>query len=86
MRTVCEVLGVARSAAVVKRVHSSGWRDGRRVRVTDDGGLVEGIQAHVAHRPTYGYRRIWTLRRPPCASERTTIYGAGNFSGSQMFC
>ena len=44
MKTVCEVLGVARSAVVVKRIRSSDWRDGRRVRVTDDTGLIEEIQ------------------------------------------
>ena len=41
MKTVCEVLGVARSAVAVKRARSSDWRDGRRARVTNDAGLVE---------------------------------------------
>ncbi|VBY70119.1 integrase catalytic subunit [Burkholderia pseudomallei] len=63
MKTVCEVLGVARSAVAVKRTRSSDWRDGRRARVTNDAGLVEEIQAHVAHLPTYGYRRVWALLR-----------------------
>lgn len=63
MKTVCEVLGVARSAVVVKRVRSSDWRDGRRARATDDTGLVEEIRGHVAQLPTYGYRRIWALLR-----------------------
>ncbi len=63
MKTVCEVLGVARSAVAVKRARSSDWRDGRRARVTNDAGLVEEIQAHVAHLPTYGYRRVWALLR-----------------------
>lgn len=58
MTTVCKVLGVARSAVVVKRIRSSDWRDRRRARVTDDTGLVEEIQEHVAQLPTYGYRRI----------------------------
>ena len=63
MKTVCEVLGVARSAVAVKRARSSDWRDGRRARVTNDAGLVEEIQAHVTHLPTYGYRRVWALLR-----------------------
>ena len=63
MKTVCEVLGVARSAVVVKRIRSSDWRDGRRARVTDDTGFIEEIQAHVAQLPTYGYRCIWALLR-----------------------
>ncbi|WP_155121948.1 IS3 family transposase [Burkholderia ubonensis] len=63
LKTVCEVLGVARSAVAVKRARSSDWRDGRRARVTNDARLVEEIQAHVAHLPTYGYRRVWALLR-----------------------
>ncbi|MCW3649189.1 IS3 family transposase, partial [Burkholderia cenocepacia] len=63
MKTVCEVLGVARSAVAVKRARSSDWRDGRRARMTNDAGLVEEIQAHVAHLQTYGYRRVWALLR-----------------------
>lgn len=63
MKTVCEVLGVARSAVAVKRARSTYWRDGRRARVTNDAGLVEEIQAHVAHLPTYGYPRVWALLR-----------------------
>jgi putative transposase len=47
MKTVCEVLGVARSAVAVKRARPGGWRDGRCTRVTDDAGLVEEIRAHV---------------------------------------
>ena len=63
LKTVCEVLGVARSGVAVKRVRPSDWQDGRSARVTDDTELVEEIQAHVAHLPTYGYRRIWALLR-----------------------
>jgi len=65
MKTVCEVLGVVRSAVAVKRGRPSDWRDGRGSRVTDDAGLVEEIRAHVAHLPTYGYRHIWALLRRP---------------------
>jgi putative transposase len=52
MKMVCEVLGVVRCAVVAKRVRLSDWRDGRRAHVTDDTGLVEKIQGHVAHLPT----------------------------------
>ncbi|MBB5510740.1 transposase InsO family protein [Paraburkholderia sp. JPY681] len=58
-----EVLGVARSGVAAKRARSSDWQDGRSARLTDDAELVEEIQAHVAHLPTYGYRRIWALLR-----------------------
>ncbi|REE89219.1 transposase InsO family protein [Cupriavidus plantarum] len=63
LKTVCEVLGVARSGVAVKRTRSSDWQDGRGARATDDTELVKEIQAHVAHLPTYGYRRIWALLR-----------------------
>ncbi|WP_198173324.1 IS3 family transposase [Cupriavidus sp. USMAA2-4] len=63
LKTVCEVLGVARSGVAVKQVRSSNWQDGRSARPADDTELVEEIQAHVAHLPTYGYRRIWALLR-----------------------
>ena len=63
MKTVCEVLGVARSGMAVKQARSSDWQDGRRARPTDDTELVEEIGVHVAHLPTYGYRRIWALLR-----------------------
>jgi hypothetical protein len=48
MKTVCEVLGTARSAVAVKRVRSPDWQDGRGARVSDDVGRPEDIRAHVA--------------------------------------
>jgi transposase InsO family protein len=63
LKTVCEVLGVARSGVAAKQARSSDSQDGRSARPTDDVELVEEIQAHVAHLPTYGYRRIWALLR-----------------------
>lgn len=59
----CDVLGVARSVAAVKQARSSDWQDGRCAKPTDDMELGEGIKTHVAHLPTYGYRRIWALLR-----------------------
>ncbi|MGF6961100.1 hypothetical protein QFZ97_007056 [Paraburkholderia youngii] len=63
LKTVCKVLGVARSGVAAKQARSSDWQDGRSARPTDDTELVEEIQVHVAHLPTYGYRRIWALLR-----------------------
>ncbi|MGA3891807.1 IS3 family transposase [Ralstonia nicotianae] len=63
MKTVCDVLGVARSAVAVKQRRSTDWQDGRCARSTNDVELVEEIQAHVVGLPTYGYRRIWALLR-----------------------
>ncbi len=63
MKTVCKVLGVAGCGVAAKQARSPDWQDGRRARATDDTELVEEIQAHVAHLPTYDYRRIWALLR-----------------------
>ncbi|MDR6376094.1 hypothetical protein J2776_002794 [Paraburkholderia caledonica] len=63
LKTVCEVLGVARSGVAAKQASSSDWQDGRSATPTDDAELVEEIQVRVAHLPTYGYRRIRPLLR-----------------------
>lgn len=63
MKTVCEVLGVARSGVAVKQGRAPDWKDGRRWRESQDRGLLEEIRAHVADLPSYGYRRIWALLR-----------------------
>jgi putative transposase len=63
MKTVCDVLGVARSALAVRKTRSPNWQDGRRARQTDDTELVAAIHEHVAGLPTYGYRRVWALLR-----------------------
>jgi putative transposase len=54
LKTVCEVLGVARSGVAAKQARSPDWQDGRSAKPTDDTELVEEIQAYVAHLPTYG--------------------------------
>jgi len=61
MKTVCDVLGVARSAVAVKQARSSDRQDGRCARPSDDTELVAEMQVHVAGLPTHGYRRIWAL-------------------------
>ncbi len=48
LKTVCEVLGVARSGVAVKRVRPSDWQDGRSARVTDDTELSLGYSASLA--------------------------------------
>lgn len=63
MKTVCDVLGVARSAAMVKRNRAMDWQDGRRQRTVDDTALVAEIELHLRDLPSYGYRRIWALLR-----------------------
>jgi putative transposase len=63
LKTVREVLGVARLGVAAQQACSPKWQDGRSAKPTDDTKLVEEIQAHVAYLPTYGHRRIWALLR-----------------------
>ena len=60
---VCEVLGVARSALIVRRTRSSEWIDGRSARHSNDAPLVEDIRAAITDVPSYGYRRAWARVR-----------------------
>jgi transposase InsO family protein len=58
VKTVCEVLGVARSNVAVRASRSADWSDGRKGRrPIDDAALVAEIRAEVTDLPTYGYRR-----------------------------
>lgn len=43
MKTVCDVVGVARSAVAAKQARSADWQDGRRAREYDDMALVTEI-------------------------------------------
>jgi putative transposase len=51
MKTVCDVLSVARSALAVRNARSPDWQDSRRARQTDDTELVAAIHEHVAGLP-----------------------------------
>ncbi len=58
MKTVCSVLGVARSNVQVRATRTADWTDrrcGRRPR--EDAELVAEIRIAVADLPSYGYRR-----------------------------
>jgi putative transposase len=62
MKTICNILGVARSNVHVRARRSSEWRDQRRNRrPRDDAELVAEITHEVATLPSYGYRRAWTM-------------------------
>lgn len=60
MKRVCDVLCVARSAAVKGELRSSDWKDARQ---PDDGQLVAQICSAIEDLPSYGYRRAWALLR-----------------------
>jgi putative transposase len=75
VKTVCEVLGVARSNVIERAKRSADWSDGRRNRrPADDEALVAEIRAEVAELPTYGYRRACEcVRRRRRAEHRPPV-------------
>ncbi len=75
MKTVCDVLGVARSNVVERANRSAQWSDGRRARrPTEDEMVVSEIRDEIAQLPTYGYRRACErLRRRRLAAGLPTV-------------
>lgn len=63
MKTVCDVLGVARSNIVVRSKRSADWIDRRKTPAFDDVPLVAELRDLIADLPSYGYRRAWALLR-----------------------
>jgi len=62
MKTICDILGVARSNVQVRARRPIAWRDQRRNRwPRDDAELVTEITHEVAVLPSYGYRRAWAM-------------------------
>ena len=62
MKTVCRVLGVARSNVSIRATRPSGWTDRRRGRrPMEDTTLVEEIRREIADLNSYGYRRACAL-------------------------
>ena len=62
MKTVCEVLGVARSNAAQRAKRTSTWRDRRRDRrSTDDAALLIELKTEITELASYGYRRACAL-------------------------
>lgn len=62
MKTLCRVLGVARSHIHELHHRHEDWRDGRKVRAPrGDAQLLAEIRAHIAELPSYGYRRACAL-------------------------
>jgi putative transposase len=57
-RTICRVLGVARSALYRHQADAPA-----HPRVTEDAELVRRIKELIELHPTYGYRRIWARLR-----------------------
>lgn len=62
MKTVCRVLGVARSHVHDVDHRASDWQDARKGRTPKgDAQLLAEIRQHVAELPSYGYRRACAL-------------------------
>ena len=62
MKTVCEILGIARSNIHERLARPQNWQDGRRHRrPADDDQLLQDIRQEVASLPSYGYRRAGAL-------------------------
>jgi putative transposase len=62
MKTVCHVLGVARSNLHLRAHRAADWTDRRHHRrPRDDGELVAELTTEIAALPSYGYRRAWTM-------------------------
>ena len=62
MKSVCSVLGVARSNLHVRHHRSGDWQDSRRGRTPpQDELLLAELRRHIAELPSYGYRRAGAL-------------------------
>lgn len=62
MKSVCLVLGVARSNLHVRHHRCGDWQDGRRDRTpAQDEALLADLRRHIADLPSYGYRRAGAL-------------------------
>ena len=62
MKSVCLVLGVARSYLYVRHHRCGDWQDGRRDRTpAQDEALLADLRRHIADLPSYGYRRAGAL-------------------------
>jgi transposase InsO family protein len=62
VKTVCQVLGLARSHIHHLRHRADGWRDGRSCRTpASDAQLIAEIREQIAELPSYGYRRACAL-------------------------
>jgi putative transposase len=62
VKTVCRVLGLARSHIHELHHRQESWRDGRTGRTpTGDAQLLDELREQIAQLPSYGYRRACAL-------------------------
>ena len=86
MKTVCEVLNVARSNIAVRTKAPLAKPLGRPPQPEAD--LLDEIKAVIGEMPTYGYRRVWAVlrrgaspQRSPASPQRSSGAGAPARSG-----
>ena len=83
MKTVCRVLGVARSHIAALHVRPAEWTDGRMARVRNpiaDLTLVDAVRAEIGELPTYGYRRAGAL-----VNRRRTVAGLAPLNHKRFY-
>lgn len=83
MKTVCRVLGLARSH--VRDLHhcSEDWKDGRKGRTpTGDAQLLAEIKQQIADLPSYGYGVYLACSRSPRPPERSATMSSNSFGAS----
>ena len=75
MKSVCSVLGVARSNLHVRHHRSGDWQDSHRGRTpTQDELLLAELRRHIAELPSYGYRRAGALlNRERCSQGQQAL-------------
>jgi putative transposase len=62
VKTVCRVLGLARSHIHELHHRDEGWRDGRTGRTpANDAQLLDELREQISQLPSYGYRRACAL-------------------------
>jgi putative transposase len=67
VKTVCEVIGVARSNIVERMAKQPPRKTGRRPLPEKE--LLAGIGTVIGPMPTYGYRRVWAILRRKALAE-----------------
>ena len=75
VKAVCRSLALARSHICSLRSHPEAWLDGRTGRTpVHDEELLAQVREHIAHLPSYGYRRACALlNRQRAASDLSRV-------------
>jgi putative transposase len=69
MKTIADILGVARSNLTARAAGAAKQQKRRGRPVLPEGDLLDEIKAVIAEMPTYGYRRVHEMIRRVCEAE-----------------